>query len=84
MFYILSSFYFGEGGMVHIPMLILLGYLAVHAGDSEALAKAQALSALGCMQATHSGSCFWRICFQRQKAILNTSPEDIIDCNELN
>jgi len=37
--------YFGEG-MAQVPALILLCYLALHVGDSEALAKAEALSAL--------------------------------------
>lgn len=37
--------YFGEG-MAQVPALVLLCYLALHVGDSEALAKAEALSAL--------------------------------------
>lgn len=37
--------YFGEG-MAQVPALVLLCYLGLHVGDSEALAKAEALSAL--------------------------------------
>eukprot|EP01018_Ginkgo_biloba_P018690 Gb_30970 [translate_table: standard] len=43
--YLIQLVYFGDG-IAQIPALILLCYLALHVGDSEALAKAEALSAL--------------------------------------
>uniref|UniRef100_A0A0C9S9Q4 TSA: Wollemia nobilis Ref_Wollemi_Transcript_7128_2215 transcribed RNA sequence n=1 Tax=Wollemia nobilis TaxID=56998 RepID=A0A0C9S9Q4_9CONI len=43
--HLIQLVYFGEG-VAQVPALILLCYLALHVGDSEALAKAEALSAL--------------------------------------
>lgn len=46
--FLIQLVYFGDSGVSgsQIPALILLCYLALHVGDSEALAKAEALSSL--------------------------------------